>query len=69
MHIAAATAGLSALIRSSPLAFDVVKYLGAAYLIGLGIRALVRGHALIWTAGRPQSRSGERLGGILVDMS
>ena len=40
------TAGLSALIRSSPLAFDVVKYLGAAYLIGLGIRALVRGQAL-----------------------
>ena len=46
VHIAAATAGLSALIRSSPLAFDVVKYLGAAYLIGLGIRALVRGQAL-----------------------
>ena len=46
VHIAAATAGLWALIRSSPLAFDVVKYLGAAYLIGLGIRALVRGQAL-----------------------
>jgi threonine/homoserine/homoserine lactone efflux protein len=46
VHIAAATAGLSALIRSSPLAFDVVKYMGAAYLVGLGIRALVRGKAL-----------------------
>jgi threonine/homoserine/homoserine lactone efflux protein len=46
VHIAAATLGLSALIRSSPLAFDVVKYLGAAYLIGLGIRALVRGKPL-----------------------
>jgi threonine/homoserine/homoserine lactone efflux protein len=46
VHIAAATAGLSALIRSSPLAFDVVKYMGAAYLIGLGIRSLVRGKAL-----------------------
>jgi threonine/homoserine/homoserine lactone efflux protein len=46
VHIAAATAGLSALIRSSPLAFDVVKYMGAAYLVGLGLRALVRGQAL-----------------------
>ncbi|MEO9175987.1 MAG: LysE family translocator, partial [Gaiellales bacterium] len=46
VHITAATVGLSALIRSSPLAFDVVKYLGAAYLIGLGIRSLVRGRPL-----------------------
>jgi threonine/homoserine/homoserine lactone efflux protein len=46
VHITAATAGLSALIRSSPLAFDVVKYMGAAYLVGLGLRALVRGQAL-----------------------
>ena len=33
VHIAAATVGLSALLASSALAFDVVKYLGAAYLI------------------------------------
>jgi threonine/homoserine/homoserine lactone efflux protein len=50
VHIAAATLGLSALIRSSPLAFDVVKYLGAAYLIGLGIRSLVRARPLALTA-------------------
>ena len=40
VHIAAATAGLSALLASSALAFDVVKYLGAAYLIVVGIRRL-----------------------------
>jgi threonine/homoserine/homoserine lactone efflux protein len=40
VHIAAATVGLSALLASSPLAFDVVKYLGAAYLIAVGIRRL-----------------------------
>jgi len=39
-HVAAATLGLSALLLSSALAFDVVKYLGAAYLVYLGIRAL-----------------------------
>jgi threonine/homoserine/homoserine lactone efflux protein len=40
VHIAAATVGLSALLASSAVAFDVVKYLGAAYLVVIGIRRL-----------------------------
>jgi len=40
VHVAAATIGLSALLASSALAFNVVKYLGAAYLILVGIRRL-----------------------------
>ena len=40
VHIAAATVGLSALLVSSAVAFDVVKYLGAAYLIVIGVRRL-----------------------------
>lgn len=39
-HVLAATAGLSAILMSSALAFDIVKYLGAAYLIYMGIRTL-----------------------------
>jgi len=41
-HVAAATLGLSALLASSALTFQFVKYLGAAYLIYLGIRTLRR---------------------------
>ena len=37
VHITAATVGLSALLVSSATAFSVVKYAGAAYLIGLGL--------------------------------
>ena len=37
VHIAAATAGLSALIVSSAVAFTAVKTAGAVYLVGLGL--------------------------------
>ncbi|WP_087026038.1 LysE family translocator [Thaumasiovibrio subtropicus] len=40
VHTVAAVFGLSALIVSSAFAFSVIKYLGAAYLLYLGITAL-----------------------------
>jgi threonine/homoserine/homoserine lactone efflux protein len=69
VHIAAATVGLSALLASSALAFDVVKYLGAAYLVIIGIRRL----AGFEPDDEPERQSGQQLGplyrqGIVVNV-
>ena len=40
VHVAFAAVGLSALLASSAAAFSVVKWLGAAYLVWLGLRRL-----------------------------
>ena len=41
VHILAAVVGISALIAQSAFAFDIIKYIGAAYLFYLGIKALL----------------------------
>ena len=40
-HSLLAAAGLSAILQHSALAYSIVKYVGAAYLIYLGVRALL----------------------------
>jgi len=39
-HVASAALGLSALMIALPLAYDAVRYAGAAYLVWLGVRAI-----------------------------
>jgi threonine/homoserine/homoserine lactone efflux protein len=59
VHVAAAAVGLSALIVSSAVAFSLVKYAGAAYLIYLGIRRLLArrsSEAPLPTGDQPLSR-------------
>jgi threonine/homoserine/homoserine lactone efflux protein len=41
VHTLMAVVGLSAILMTSALAFDIVKYCGAAYLVYLGIRAFL----------------------------
>ena len=42
LHVLAAATGLSLLVARSAVAFTVVKYVGAAYLVYLGIRLLLQ---------------------------
>ena len=60
MHVLAATLGLSALLLSSAVAFSVVKYLGASYLVYLGLRTLLTREA-IQTPGSSQPQSLRRI--------
>jgi threonine/homoserine/homoserine lactone efflux protein len=61
LHVAAAALGISALLLSSALAFTAVKYLGAAYLIYLGIRTLLRPDHAAPDAGPPAQRELSRI--------
>jgi threonine/homoserine/homoserine lactone efflux protein len=55
VHICAAALGLSALLVASATAFSVVKYLGAAYLLYVGISLVLSSGAAAAQAATPQA--------------
>ena len=68
MHVLAATVGVSALVLSSALLFGLVKYLGAAYLIYLGIKTMLsREEMLPLTLPSPRSLAQVYRQGVVVN--
>jgi threonine/homoserine/homoserine lactone efflux protein len=69
VHVAAATAGLSAILLASGTAFRTIKILGAGYLIYLGIRTLLaRGPAANIEAATRHSSYRVFTDGVLVSV-
>ncbi len=69
LHVLAAAWGLSLLVAQSATAFLVIKYLGAAYLVYLGIRMLARKEPA--TPGPPVATRGARrslVQGVMVEV-
>jgi len=68
LHVLAAALGLSLIVAQSALAFNLLKYLGAAYLIYLGVRMLMRQDEAV-TIGPVTSRGARRalVEGIVVE--
>jgi threonine/homoserine/homoserine lactone efflux protein len=70
VYVALAAAGVSSLVLASTVAFDVVKYVGAAYLLLLGVRRLL-GRGLDEQAEEPAPRTRRRAytQGVLVNLT
>jgi len=70
VHVTLATAGLSSLILASKAAFDAVKYVGAAYLVFLGIRRLLtRSEEAVGESRAPRTRRRAYTQGIVVNLT
>ena len=67
MHVLAATVGLSAILATSENAFNVVKYLGASYLVLIGLRTLTRKPEAISTSAGSMTQSQAFRQGFIIN--
>jgi threonine/homoserine/homoserine lactone efflux protein len=69
VHVAAAAIGLSSLLVSSAAAFNVVKYAGAAYLVGMGIWTICTSRGAQPESAPSERRLRRRFGqGVIVNV-
>jgi threonine/homoserine/homoserine lactone efflux protein len=69
VHVVAAAAGVSAILAASAAAFSAVKYVGAAYLIYLGVRRLRDRRSVLESAHpRPASLRRAFVDGVVVNV-
>ena len=69
IQLAVVAAGLGALLETSALAFDIVKFCGAAYLIWLGIQKWRSLPQAIDAEATPSTARGLFLEGLLVNLT
>ena len=67
-HVLAAALGLSAVLMTSAVAFQVVKYAGAIYLVYLGLRTLLRPVEPVGVAAGPTEQRNAFYQGILTEV-
>jgi threonine/homoserine/homoserine lactone efflux protein len=68
-HVVAVAFGLSAILATSDLAFGVIKWLGAGYLIFLGVKSLTHGGAAtLGEGGKSIGVAAAFRQGVLVDL-
>lgn len=71
VHTALVTTGLSLIISKSLLAFSIIKYCGAAYLLYLGIRTLLKKESILEIDKKTEASSTSKkiyLQGILTNI-
>jgi len=56
VHLVAAILGLSAILMTSAFAFTIVKWMGVAYLVYIGLQALLSSQGPLNSAGEPKTK-------------
>lgn len=72
LQVIAVAAGVGAIVQESVTVYTVIKYVGAAYLVYLGVQAFRHRHALSAALGTPVVARTERrlfLDGVIVGVS
>jgi threonine/homoserine/homoserine lactone efflux protein len=67
-HMAAAITGLAALLHASGVAFDVLKYLGVAYLLFMAVSTVRDKQALTVEETAPRSATKVIVSGVLINL-